>query len=123
MSSTVQVDRPVPEGAETRGGTSLSLLNAFELRCDGEVVGLPISAQRLLAFLALHERPLLRPYVAGTLWLEANDERAGASLRSFRALPIFGAIFRSPFSTAKKISSPVRETVGQTMPATNSAAS
>ena len=82
MSPTVQFERPVPNAAETRGGTSLSLLNSFELRCDGEVVGLPISAQRLLAFLALHERPLLRPYVAGTLWLDANDERASASLRS-----------------------------------------
>ena len=62
--------------------TSLSLLDAFELRCDGEVVGLPISAQRLLVFLALHERPLLRAYVAGTLWIDASDDRAGASLRS-----------------------------------------
>src|SRR5215218_7333189 len=61
---------------------SLSLLNAFELRCDGELVGLPVSAQRLLAFLAVHERPLLRPYIAGALWLDSNDERAGASLRS-----------------------------------------
>jgi DNA-binding SARP family transcriptional activator len=77
-----QVERPAPEEAPTRGQTSLSLLNAFELRCDGEVVALPISAQRLLAFLALHERQLLRPYVAGTLWLDANDDRAGASLRS-----------------------------------------
>jgi len=82
MSQTAQVERPVPADAEAAGHTSLSLLNAFELRCDGEVVGLPVSAQRLLAFLALHERPLLRPYVAGTLWLEADDERAGASLRS-----------------------------------------
>lgn len=62
--------------------TALSLLGAFELRCEGEVVSLPISAQRLLAFLALHERPLQRPYVAGTLWLDASDTRAGASLRS-----------------------------------------
>jgi DNA-binding SARP family transcriptional activator len=62
--------------------TSLSLLDAFELRCDGELVGLPVSAQRLLAFLALHEGPLLRPYVAGTLWIDASDDRAGASLRS-----------------------------------------
>jgi len=61
---------------------SLSLLDAFELRCDGELVGLPVSAQRLLAFLALHERPLLRPYVAGTLWIDVSDDRAGASLRS-----------------------------------------
>ena len=61
---------------------SLSLLNAFELRCDGRAVGLPLSAQRLLAFVALHEHPLLRVYVAGTLWIDASDERAAASLRS-----------------------------------------
>jgi len=62
--------------------TSLSLLDGFELRCDGELVGLPTSAQRLLVLLALHERPLLRPYVAGMLWIDASDDRAGASLRS-----------------------------------------
>lgn len=66
----------------SRGRTSLSLLNAFELRCDGACVNLPLSAQRLLAFVALHEHPLQRVYVAGTLWIEASDERAGASLRS-----------------------------------------
>jgi DNA-binding SARP family transcriptional activator len=82
VGATSQVERPVPDEADVRDHASLSLLNAFELRCDGEVVGLPISAQRLLAFLAVHERPLLRPYVAGTLWIEANDDRAGASLRS-----------------------------------------
>jgi DNA-binding SARP family transcriptional activator len=63
-------------------GASLSLLDAFELRCDGQRVSLPMSAQRLLAFVALHERPLLRVYVAGTLWIDVSEERAGASLRS-----------------------------------------
>ena len=62
--------------------TTLSLLNAFELRCGGREVSLPVSAQRLVAFVALHGGPLLRVYVAGTLWLHASDERAGASLRS-----------------------------------------
>ena len=61
---------------------SLSLLNAFELRCGGEPVILPLSAQRLLAFVALHEHPLLRVYAAGTLWIDSTEERAGASLRS-----------------------------------------
>lgn len=61
---------------------SLSLLNAFELRCEGLLVDLPLSAQRLLAFVALHEHPLQRMYVAGTLWIDASDHRAGASLRS-----------------------------------------
>lgn len=61
---------------------SLSLLDAFELRCNGEIVSLPPSAQRLLALLALRDRPLLRPHVAGTLWLDTPDERASANLRS-----------------------------------------
>jgi DNA-binding SARP family transcriptional activator len=60
----------------------LRLLDGFEVRRDGEVVTLPQSAQRLTAFLALHERPLHRNYVAGSLWLESTEEHAGASLRS-----------------------------------------
>lgn len=43
---------------------------------------LPLSAQRLLAFVALHERPVQRPYVAGSLWLDSPEERAYANLRS-----------------------------------------
>jgi len=70
---------PLPGASE---GLSLSLLNAFELRSHGHVLDLPLSSQRLLAFVALHEHPLQRAYVAGTLWIDASDERAGASLRS-----------------------------------------
>lgn len=70
-------------GTTPRGaGVELVLLRAFELRCDGEVVPLPMSAQRLLAFLALHDQSLFRSYVAGSLWLEASDDRANACLRS-----------------------------------------
>jgi len=43
---------------------------------------LPACVERLVAFVALHERPLLRPYVAGTLWPERPDQRAAANLRS-----------------------------------------
>jgi DNA-binding SARP family transcriptional activator len=69
--------------ARTRpGSTSLSLLGGFELRCDGEPVSLPLTAQRLLAFLAVQEHPLQRLYVAGMLWTDATDARAAASLRS-----------------------------------------
>jgi len=63
-------------------GARLTLLGSFGLVCDGEPVALPMSAQRLLAFVALHERPLQRPYVAGSLWLDSPEERAYASLRS-----------------------------------------
>jgi DNA-binding SARP family transcriptional activator len=45
-------------------------------------VTVPLGAQRLVAFLALHGRPALRSYVAGTLWLETTEERAHANLRS-----------------------------------------
>jgi DNA-binding SARP family transcriptional activator len=70
-------------GAVERGGRiSLSLLGPFELRCDGEYISLPPTAQRVLAFAALHDRPMMRPYVAGTLWTNASEERAAASLRS-----------------------------------------
>lgn len=60
----------------------LTLLDAFELAYDGASIAIPMSAQRLLAFLALHPRPLLRPFVAGTLWPDTTEERAHASLRS-----------------------------------------
>lgn len=43
---------------------------------------LPPASQRLVAFLALHGRPLLRVYVAGSLWLDAGEERSCANLRS-----------------------------------------
>jgi DNA-binding SARP family transcriptional activator len=58
------------------------LLDGFELRCQAEPVPLPMTAQRLLAFLALHNRPLPRSHVAGTLWLDTTEEHATASLRS-----------------------------------------
>jgi len=66
LSETVQVD----------------LLDGFEVRCAGERVALPPAAQRLVAFLALRERPLLRLHVAGALWLDASEERSCANLRS-----------------------------------------
>jgi DNA-binding SARP family transcriptional activator len=60
----------------------LSLLRGFELREDDRPVGVPASAQRLLAFLALHDRPLQRLYVAGCLWLDSTQEHANANLRT-----------------------------------------
>lgn len=62
--------------------TILKLLDGFDLTCGGRSVALPSSAQRLLAFVALHERPQLRSYVAGSLWLDSAEERANANLRS-----------------------------------------
>ena len=60
----------------------LRLLNAFEVVCDGRSVQLPSLAQRLVAFIALHERPVERGYVAGMLWLDTPDQRAAGNLRT-----------------------------------------
>jgi DNA-binding SARP family transcriptional activator len=61
---------------------SLSLLSSFELTSAGDPVSLPVPAQRLLAFVALRDRPVLRTYVAETLWLDSTEKRACGSLRS-----------------------------------------
>ena len=58
------------------------LLDGFQLWRAGQVVPVPMTVQRVLAFLALHDRMLPRSEVAGALWLDASEERATASLRS-----------------------------------------
>jgi DNA-binding SARP family transcriptional activator len=62
--------------------SSLRLLGGFELVCAGTTVSLPMSAQRLLAFVALHDRALQRSFVAGSLWLDSPEERAYGNLRT-----------------------------------------
>jgi DNA-binding SARP family transcriptional activator len=60
----------------------LSLLDAFELSIDGVRAEIPLTLQRLLAFLALHERPVLRDYVSGCLYNDVSTEQAAARLRA-----------------------------------------
>jgi DNA-binding SARP family transcriptional activator len=60
----------------------LRLLQGFQLECHESEVDLPLSSQRVLAFLALQLRPQTRSYVAATLWMNFEEQRAGASLRS-----------------------------------------
>jgi DNA-binding SARP family transcriptional activator len=60
----------------------LHLLRGFQLLAGGRSIEVPPGVQRLLAFLALHDRPMHRTYVAGKLWLDCSEERAHANLRS-----------------------------------------
>jgi DNA-binding SARP family transcriptional activator len=60
----------------------LGLLGGFNLRVEAEDVPLPMNAQRLVCFLALHDQPLLRTFVSGSLWGDSTDLHAGGSLRS-----------------------------------------
>ena len=60
----------------------VELLGGFELGVDGRSIRIPVHAQRLVAFLALHDRPLHRAYVAGRLWIDLSQEQAHNCLRS-----------------------------------------
>jgi DNA-binding SARP family transcriptional activator len=64
------------------GAVALRLLQGFRLEHDGEGCELPLGIQRLVAFLAVHNRPLLRLYVAGNLWIDSSEEHASANLRT-----------------------------------------
>lgn len=65
-----------------RGQVQLGLLGAFSLHIEAEPVRVPMNAQRLVGFLALHEGALQRQHVAGSLWSDSSEERAAGSLRS-----------------------------------------
>jgi DNA-binding SARP family transcriptional activator len=60
----------------------LGMLGGFALRIGAAVIPLPMNSQRLICFLALHDQPLMRTFVSGSLWGESTDIRAGGSLRS-----------------------------------------
>ena len=60
----------------------LMLLGGFTLTKGTQEVELPMSAQRLVALLALRERALNRTYLAGVLWPDYSSERSLADLRT-----------------------------------------
>jgi len=60
----------------------LKLLGSFTLLSEAEQVRLPPSSQRVVALLALRERPLSRVQVASTLWPDFPAERSLADLRT-----------------------------------------
>lgn len=71
-----------PSAIGPASAVRLGLLGGFRLSVESEVVPLPMNAQRLVCFLALHDQPLLRTFVGGSLWGEASEAHAGGSLRS-----------------------------------------
>lgn len=74
-------------------GIRLSVLGSFDLRtADGTVLhpALTPEAQHLLALLAIKGRRISRSAIAGTLWPDASEKHAHASLRS--ALSRLGAL-------------------------------
>jgi DNA-binding SARP family transcriptional activator len=70
--------RPAASLARNR----LRLLTAFSLSHANLDVTLGRTAQRLLAFVALHPEPVLRSYAAMMLWPDSTEKLAASNLRS-----------------------------------------
>ncbi len=78
----------------------LFLLGGFRLRVDSTTLDeLAVGSQRLLIFLALHDRAIARISLAGTMWPDVSDERAGISLRA--ALTRLDGLLRSTVEVTK----------------------
>jgi DNA-binding SARP family transcriptional activator len=60
----------------------LDLLGGFRLRVGDREMTVSDVAQRVIAYVALQDRPVRRDRLAGSLWLDKTDARAGANLRS-----------------------------------------
>ncbi|WP_052706753.1 bacterial transcriptional activator domain-containing protein [Streptomyces rubellomurinus] len=63
-------------------GLGIELLRGFEVTAEGDRVLLPVGAQHLLAFLALHEGGVQRGVAAERLWPDSAQYRAAANLRA-----------------------------------------
>ena len=60
-----------------------SLLGSFSVRVGGKTVeDLSVGSQRLLVFLALHDRAVVRTVAAQLMWPDAEGDKAAISLRS-----------------------------------------
>jgi DNA-binding SARP family transcriptional activator len=70
------------EAARLMASAQLTLLDGFAFRDRTGLLAVPLSAQRVLAFVALHDEPVLRRYVASRLWTDSDEEHATSSLRS-----------------------------------------
>jgi DNA-binding SARP family transcriptional activator len=64
------------------GGWTLGVLGEFTLAFEGRAVPVTYGSARILAYLAVQERPHRREHVAWTLWGDLSEEHARAALRS-----------------------------------------
>jgi len=61
----------------------ITVLGGFAVQIDkAPPTSLPTGAQRVLAYLALHDRSVTRISMAGTMWPDVSDHNASSSLRS-----------------------------------------
>lgn len=83
MSRDPQLEERAAAGEVWPGQFTLKLLRQFDLVDQrGRSIPLPSPAQRVMAFLAVHDCPLQRTFVAGSLWPDSTETKAYGSLRS-----------------------------------------
>ncbi len=80
MTDVAAVDHPDREPPKEE--LMVSVLDTFSFRAGDHALALPSGSRKLLAFLALRDRPATRHLVASTLWPEAPPQDAASSLRS-----------------------------------------
>jgi DNA-binding SARP family transcriptional activator len=68
-------------------------MGGFAMERGGLPIAVARGAQRLVAYIAIVDRPMTRSHVAGTLWPEVSERRAMGNLRSslWRLTGAFGA--------------------------------
>lgn len=78
-----ETENPDPEASpeENSGAAKLRLLDGFRVVVDQQTLSIPLSARRVVAYVALRGRSS-RAEVAGTLWPEVSDSKAQACLRT-----------------------------------------
>lgn len=72
----------VDEASTVAERVHVRLLGGFRVDTPAGALDMPVSAQRLVAYLGLQERPVNRRRAAGVLWPDVDDDRSGANLRS-----------------------------------------
>src|SRR5580692_5564289 len=83
MQSALTAGLKPMEGDMARGTPlRLTLIGRFALWRGSQEIGVAASGQRLIALLALRDRPVGRLHVAGTLWPDYPTERSLAGLRT-----------------------------------------
>jgi len=82
MSMTTQNGKRESGSSSPVRSLRLELLGGFCLFRRGRPAAVPMTEQRVIAYLAVHDRPLLRNYVASVLWLDSSEKHALGNLRS-----------------------------------------
>lgn len=85
MIGVAEPRAPVPIEADAMvadRGIRVSLLGKFEVLADRAPVRTQPCTRRLLAFMALQERPVTRYHLTATLWPDTDEGKAAANLRS-----------------------------------------